>query len=271
MNHFSLHTDSRIWVFLCLSVLVTACNDPYETSYRVTLPNLPDTWTEIAGIDRWHIEWINSSGDRESRDIHDAAVTGDGFEIHILQEWASPVIAYPYRSGTALTPAIMRPAGAIFPSDADVSSGTISLTWTGGVAAFLYLELARHTDQSSIRQPHYFDWQRFRELLESDIVPEDVRSNPWLADWKTIAKKTVSSGFDRRRITAIKPLEISIPAPVDGAWIGTSPFSAPITATGERGETLILQVCDAIDAYVSKDGVLRVSSNAWIWIGWRYR
>jgi hypothetical protein len=238
--------------------------------YRVTLPDLPDIWTEIVGIDRWHIEWINSNGGRESRDIDETAETRGGFEIHILQEWASPVIAYPYRNGTVLAPDTMRPAGAIFPSDADVSSGTISLTWTGGIAAFLYLELARHTDQNSTRQPQYFNWQRFRELLESDAIPEDVRSDPWLADWKTIAKKTVSSGFDSRRLTAIQPLEISLPAPADGPWIGTSPFSSPIATTGEGGleKTHILRVRDTIEAYVSRDGVLRISSNAWLWIGW---
>ncbi|MDR2193355.1 MAG: hypothetical protein LBP19_02670 [Treponema sp.] len=268
MKHFFLDVSFRIWTFLCLSGLITACNSPYDMPYRVTLPALPDTWTEIAGVDRWHIEWINSSGDKESRDIDEGAKTRDGFEIYILQEWASPVIAYPYRSGTVLVPDTLCPAGAIFPADADVSSGTISLSWTGGVAAFLYVEFARHTDHHSLRQPQYFDWRRFRELIESDVVSEDVRLDPWLADWKTIAEKTVLSGFDRRRITAIKPQEISISAPSGGPWIGTSPFSSPIAATGKMETTLILPVRDAIDTYISKDGILRISLNTWIWIAW---
>ncbi|MDR1073465.1 MAG: hypothetical protein LBL45_07310, partial [Treponema sp.] len=168
-----------------------------------------------------------------------------------------------------IAPDSMRPAGAIFPSDADVSSGAISLSWTGGVAAFLYMELAKRTDTDSARQPQYFDWRRFRELLESEAIPDDIRSDPWLADWKAIAEKTVSSGFDSRRIAAIKRREIAAPAPPGEMWIGTSPFAPPIAAPAEPGKTLVLLASDAIDTYISKEGVLRISSSAWIWLPWQ--
>ncbi|MDR0475627.1 MAG: hypothetical protein LBH43_18385 [Treponema sp.] len=37
------------------------------------------------------------------------------------------------------------------------------------------------------RIPWYFDWPRFRELMDSSDIPEEVRLDPWTADWKTIA------------------------------------------------------------------------------------
>jgi hypothetical protein len=272
MKQFFLHLIYGWPALFCLSTLLAACGVGYDTPYRVTLPALPDAWTAILGDNRWRIEWIHADGTKESRDVdgREAAETGAGLEIHILQEWASPVIAYPYWEGKGIAPDVMRPAGAIFP--ADVSSGAISLSWTGGVEAFLYVELAKRADTGSARQPQYFDWQRFRELLESPVIPEDVRSDPWLADWKAIAEKTISSGFDRRRIVAINRKEIAAPSPPGEMWIGTSPFAPPVVAPEETGQPLVLLAnvaSDAIDTYISKEGVLRISSSAWIWLPWQ--
>lgn len=255
-----------------MSALLAACGVGYDAPCRVALPAVPEAWLAVLGDDnRWRVEWINSSGARESRDVdgREAARPGAGLEIHILQEWATPVIAYPYWSGRDIAPGVMRPAGAIFPSDADISSGAISLSWTGGVEAVLYLELAKRAAGDSRRRPQYFDWRRFRELLESAAIPEEIRADPWLADWKAIAEKTVSSGFDRRRIAAIKRREIAAPVPPCEMWIGTSPFAPPIAAPAETEKALALLASDAIDTYISKEGVLRVSSSAWIWMPWR--
>ncbi|MDR2782594.1 MAG: hypothetical protein LBB48_01925 [Treponema sp.] len=279
MKHFFLYSIYGWSAFFCLSAPLAACAAGYDMPYRVALPAVPDAWTVVLGDNRWHIEWINSNGTREIRDVDGREATesgvvsaGAGLEIHILQELATPVIAYPYWSGKDIAPDVMRPAGAIFPSDADVSSGTISLSWTGGVEAVLYAELARsasHAERDSTRQPQYFDWRRFRELLESAAIPENVRLDPWLADWKAIAEKTASSGFDRRRITAITRREIAVPALPGEIWIGTSPFAPPIAAPAETEKTLVLLANDAVDTYISKEGVLRVSSSAWIWTPWQ--
>ncbi|MDR0558475.1 MAG: hypothetical protein LBG43_11550 [Treponema sp.] len=269
MKHFFIHFIHGNLAFFCLSAPLAACGAGYDMPYRVTPPSVPDAWTAVLGDNRWHIEWINSNGIRESRDVDGREASETGIEIHILQEWASPVIAYPYWNGKDIAPDAMRPAGAVFPADADISSGAISLSWTGGVAAFLYMELATRAAHGAARQPQYFDWRRFRELLESAAIPEDIRMDPWLADWKAIAEKTVSSGFDSRRIVAVKRREIAVPAPPGEIWIGTSPFALPIAAPAETGKPLVLLASDAIDTYISQEGVLRISSSAWIWLPWQ--
>ncbi|MDR1073849.1 MAG: hypothetical protein LBL45_09285, partial [Treponema sp.] len=70
--------------FFCLSALLAACGVRYDMPYRVALPATPDAWTAVLGRNQWHIEWINSNGTRESRDIDGREAAETGVEIHIL-------------------------------------------------------------------------------------------------------------------------------------------------------------------------------------------
>ncbi|MDR0707611.1 MAG: hypothetical protein LBF60_07025, partial [Treponema sp.] len=116
MKYFSLHFIYGPYALFCLSALLAACGGGYDMPYRVALPAIPDAWSVVLGDNHWHIEWIDSNGVRKSRDVdgREAAETGYALEIHILQEWASPIIAYPYWNGKDIAPNVMRPAGAIF-------------------------------------------------------------------------------------------------------------------------------------------------------------
>ena len=157
-----------------------------------------------------------------------------------------------------------RPAGAIYPWD--VSGGEITLGWHGGVEAVFWKELAaaeRSTAASFTRLPWYLDWPRFRTLLAEGNIPENVRLDPWLPDWKDIAQRTVQSGFDSRRIVS-RPLSVmSIPGR-GGLWIGSSPFAAPLYADPEG--PLEVNTGAVPDTWISKEGILKVSTAGWVFI-----
>ena len=158
---------------------------------------------------------------------------------------------------------MMRPCGALFPWD--LCGETLALGWEGGVMAVFWKELAqaeRSSAAAAERLPWYFDWPRFRELLKSGNIPEAVRRNPWLADWKDIAERTVRSGFDRRRFVSRSFTELSIPG-LGGFWIGSSPFAPPLEAPLDG--PLCLSVTGAPDTWVSSRGVLKCSASGWVW------
>jgi hypothetical protein len=171
-----------------------------------------------------------------------------------------------------MEPALMYPAGAIFPWD--VSAGKINLSWEGGVPAVFWKELASALpaalsatgSSAAKRLPWYFDWPRFRELLESGNIPEAVRQDLWLADWKSIAQKTVQSGFDRRRIVSRPLTKMSVPG-LNGRWAGSSPFAPPVDAP--PGGPLQLMVSDIPDTWVSTLGVLKCSTAGWVRRPWQ--
>jgi hypothetical protein len=156
----------------------------------------------------------------------------------------------------------MCPAGALFPWD--VSGDSIVLTWKAGVDAFLWRELVscRELQTSGTpRVPWHFDWPRFRELIGNGNIPEAVRQDLWLADWKEISRKTVLSGFDRRRIVSRSFTEISVPG-LEGLWAGTSPF-APLVEAPDGGPLRVM-ASDTPDTWVSEEGIVRCSKAGWV-------
>jgi hypothetical protein len=248
---------------LALTIL-TACNDPLKADYCAVLPQLPQDWAEIIGSPHWCIQWVNESGDWESREL----LPGSGdLTVSPLEEWAVPILAWPYSPEKGLAPGCMRPAGAIYPWDA--SSGSIALSWRGGVDAYFWQELASvglpeaSKTSGTPRLPWLFDWIRFRELLQSSEVPETIQKDPWIADWSSIAQKTVSSGFDKRRIKPRSSKEIAVPG-LDVFWIGSSPFAPAISAA--PGEVLRLSVHDEVETWVSLKGIIKGNKDAWIFI-----
>jgi hypothetical protein len=242
----------------CLMTLFSACTvSPILPSYHPRLPCLPSAWKELLGEPKWRLEWINGEGREE---IWEGGTRPP--DLSLIQEWSSPVIAWPYWPEKGLFPGDMKPAGAIFPWD--VSGGDIILSWPAGVDAFFWRELAAGdggTSGGTLRVPWYFDWERFRELLQSDNVGEAVRLDPWKADWKAIAQKTLASGFDRRRIVPYAVTDIAIPN-LGGRWMGSSPFSLPLDFPPEG--PMSLPAGERAETWVSSSGVLRCGGEAWL-------
>ena len=241
---------------------LAACKDgPILSSYQPVLPELPPHWKGILGEPHWRLEWIDENGIRKELEI---AANRDTPGLTPIQEWSSPVLAWPFWPEWNLLPGIMRPAGAIFPWDIKSGAGKIILTWRGGVEAVFWKELAaaERTSQAAYgRLPWYFDWPRFRELLESGSIAETVRDDLWLADWKEIGRKTVLSGFDRRRIVSKTFTEFSI-SNTGGRWIGSSPFAQPLESSPDG--KLTLRVTDVPDSWVSTEGILKCSRAGYV-------
>ncbi|MDR1126550.1 MAG: hypothetical protein LBL06_00315 [Treponema sp.] len=235
-------------LYSAAGVMCLACGGALsDAAYRVELPEPPSAWLEVFGEPSWRIEWINRDGYWETLETNSVK----DIQIHILQEWASPIVAYPYWED--VSPKILKGAGAIFPFDE--KSGNIVLSWIGGVSAEFYLSLAKACEGSSKRQPQYFNWTRLREILE------DIEDDLWLIDWETVSEKTAIVGFNKNYARIAERETLSLPTPADGPWIGSSPFAEPLT-----GDVLEIKVSNAVDAYFSKSGKLLVTKGLWMWI-----
>ena len=252
---------SKFLVFIFLVLLAGCDSSSVRPSNRPILPVLPTSWGDLLGQPHWRYEWIDSGG------VWQTWEGGPGTEppeFSPPDEWTTPVLAWPFWPEWKLSPGMMRPAGALFPWDA--AGGKIELSWIGGVEAFFWKELAaadRTTKAAEGRLPWYFDWMRFKELLESADISESVRGDPWLADWKEIGRKTVKSGFDRRRIVGRKFSEVVIPE-LGGRWVGNSPFEPALEAPEEG--PLTLQAADTPGVWVSPKGILKCSTSGWVLI-----
>ena len=249
-------------MILLLLVLFNSCGEsPVQTSCQPVLPEPGGSWKAILGEPHWLLEWVNENGTWNKSEIPPGRKTP---ELSFIGEWTTPVLAWPFWPESGLLPGMMRPGGALYPWDA--TGEKILLSWEGGVAALFWKELAA-ADRSSAaaegRLPWYLDWPRFRELLKSETLQEAVRNDPWLADWKSIAQRTVQSGFDRRRIVPRPYFEFSIPG-FEGLWIGSSPFSPPLEAP--PGGPLNLKVTDQVDTWVSKEGLLKCSASGFVFV-----
>ena len=251
------------WQIFITGVLLFSCSyGPVQDNYNAEMPELPAAWTEILGAPNWRLEWINSNGKWESWEGREGIPA-----LPLMQEWTSPVFAWPYWPEKGIYPGLMSPAGALFPWDAQGTN--LVLSWQAGVDAFFWRELSLNSEVqnsgSTPRLPWHFNWPRFRELMQSENVPDEIQHDPWLADWKEIARKTVESGFDRRRIKARTRTKITV-APYNEIWAGYSSFAPPVTIQ-DSGQ-LIFNVCEIPETWVSKAGFLRCQDNAFIFIPW---
>jgi len=215
------------------------------------------------------MEWVGEEGTWHEWEGKEGAGLPS---LYLIQTWTTPVLAWPFWPELGLSPGIMRPSGALFPWD--TYGGDLCLSWEGGVDAVFWKELAgagrqdgssRAENAKNDRFPWLFDWLRFRELMEGDDIGDAVRHDPWVVDWKDVGRKTVESGFDRRRIKAMKSTEVEILLPA-GRWLSSSPF-APALETPASGK-LTLEVTDAVGVWVSAGGILKASTSGWIFRPW---
>jgi hypothetical protein len=261
-KYYGMTTKKSFYRFMATAAALSvfaACGEPViHESYRIKFPDLPESWLEVLGEASWHTEWVGKDGA-----IHSAEVgPGGAAYAGLAQEWTSPVSAWPYWPDKGIRHGVMKPSGALFPLD--VSGNSVELTWSGGVDAVFFWELAALNSEK--RLPHNFNWVRFRELFSGEALNEDILLDPWLADWKAIAEKTAMSGFDRRRINSQKLTSISLTMPASGPWIGTSPFMRVLD--WQKDQTVTLKAGDAVDSYFCPEGILRCSSSAWNWLSY---
>ncbi|MCL2070245.1 MAG: hypothetical protein FWH19_04590 [Treponema sp.] len=247
------------------TVFLPGCDGgPFSSEYQPVLPALPAQWSEILGEAHWRLEWIGEEGSWQELEL---APGQDPPAISLMGEWSIPVLAWPFWPAWSLFPGMMRPAGGLFPWDC--SGARLELSWEAGVQALFWKELAMAAAAAEERQagslpgrlPWHFDWPRLRGIIEGGELPGEVQEDLWLADWREIARRTIASGFDRRRIVARRRSELLIPE-LGGYWAGSSPFAAPLEAEPEG--PLRLMVSDAAETWVSRDGVLRCSAEGWV-------
>jgi hypothetical protein len=249
----------RPFALVALSLLLFGCRDFTPSSYRLALPQVPESWVSLLGEPHWRLEWLDSGGFRQIADI----LPGETMEIELPVTWANPVAAWPYWPEHNLPQGLFRPAGALFPFDVSVES--ICLSWEAGVDSVFYWELAlaagKSTEEDSVKIPANFDWPRFRLLFKDETLNEAVRADPWLVDWRFVAEKTIDASFDRRRLVPEAAESRSIPVPA-GSWYGTSPFAEPLCFAED--ETPVFPARPGINVWVSAAGILRCSGKTWV-------
>lgn len=255
----SIRLAVRLLFLLELGALCAAClscslpGEPPEL--RVQLPALPVAWVSALGECEWSLRWTGADGEWHCRD---AFLSGASVELPIDE--ASAILAYPYWPRLGIVCGIARPAGAVHPFDEE--DGVLFLDWKGGPVALFFRELAGAGGEAKTR-PELFDWPRFRELLYGELVAVEVSADPWVVDWRLVAEKTRSSGFDRRRLVPrpTEPFELAVPAA--GPWIAASPFAVAPDWTG--GERVTISASLETDSFLCVAGVLRYSTGLIAW------
>jgi len=251
--------------------LLAGCEDVQQirSSYKPVLPALPDGWSDVLGEAHWRVEWVGEEGTWHGWEGKQGAEVPS---LYLIQTWTTPVLAWPFWPELGLNSGIMRPCGALFPWD--TYGKDLVLSWEGGVDAVFWKELAAVKRQNGSakaelakdeRFPWLFDWPRFREIMAGQDIGDTVKQDPWVVDWKEVGRKTVESGFDRRRIKTMKFTEVEIPLPA-GRWLSNSPFAPVLEITPEKPITL--EVTDAVGVWVSSGGILKVSTSGWIFRPW---
>jgi hypothetical protein len=202
------------------------------------------------------LEWYDSDGK-----LRQTECAGNGTEMSILSEWPGAVLAWPYWPEKGLAAGFFYPAGAIFPFD--VSGETIILCWEAGAEAYFYRELDKaRSPQSSNRVPEYFDWKRFRTFLRKE-APEEIRTDPWLVNWKDIAEKTIRSGFRTSYVRTEARISTEIIIPHTGPWLSSSPFKQ--IEFWEKDEKITILLSSRPEVFVCPGGMLSASSGTWLW------
>ena len=266
--YIGMKTSIFLWTIFLL--FLTACNneDFFHSQYTLVLPKPPEQWVDMLGEPHWRVQWFNPNGQKQFKNIENA----QSIAIALPETWASAVLAWPYWPVHNINPGLFRPCGALFPFD--VSGNRLYLSWKAGPDAVYYLELANAyrlagqenaADSRVPRLPYLFDWPRFRELFETDVLSQEIRNDPWLACWRNIAERTVRSGFDRRRIVPEPVLQTAIPVPA-GPWYGSSPFAAPLNFT--KGQTPVFPLRVSTEIWISAEGILRGNRDTWIFTAW---
>ena len=244
----------KLTIVLVVSALAGGCADRFPSRYVLELPEVSDSWVSLLGEPLWRAEWIDPQGQKMLKDIP----PGSSAEIEIPTSWANPVTAWPYWENHGLNPGLFKPAGAIFPFDA--SGETLCLSWKAGPDAVFYMEML-FTDGQDTSLPANFDWPRFRELFSERTLSDEVCEDPWLVNWRSVAERTVSSGFDRRRLVPEASVKKTIPVP-SGVWYGTSPFAKPLSFA--EGKPSIFPARPGINVWISGEGILRMNGNVWV-------
>jgi hypothetical protein len=259
--------------FLCL--LLLSCG-PWDgdTPARLEFPPPPAPWTELLGSPRWFVRY-HTGGNQETCEVH----LEDGGDLSLPPSAAGPVFAWPYWPARGLTPGDFRPAGLILPCDALPPEGDsprrLVLSWQGGVDAWFYQALERAAlenaageggDSGSPDRGRNFNWPRFRALFSDPSVPQEIREDPWRADWEAIAEETIRSGFRKQRLKAVETSALSIPVP-PGPWISPSPF-APALEFGPGPCVFPAGPGPGIQAWYSAQGILHCSGESWILLPW---
>jgi len=239
---------------------------PLQEQIRVIFPAVPAVWKELLGEPSWRLEWYDPAGKGQCAEFPapvtaGAAINTASTNIAILIHWPNAVLAWPYWPKKDIPPGLFYPAGAIYPLDAHGEK--MNLSWRGGIDAYFYRELdkARSLNTSN-RVPEYFDWKRFRTLLWQD-APEELRFDPWLADWQDIAEKTVKSGFRQNLLKAEKRSDTAIVLPHDGPWIFASVFQPPQLWQNES--TIIIPVGKHPEILLCPAGFLSVTPKGQLW------
>ncbi|MCL2211930.1 MAG: hypothetical protein FWB95_08420 [Treponema sp.] len=244
-------------LFVALALLLS-CADRFPSCYKLEFPQTPEPWVSLLGEPHWRLEWLDVNGQKQVKDYPPCG-SQNQIELELPVTWTNPVTAWPYWQEQNIFPGQFKPAGALFPFD--VNDDYLSLSWKAGPDAVFYWEMASANGENQSKKPANFDWQRFRELFSSKTLDEAVCEDPWLVSWRFVAEKTITSNFDRRRITAETAVPLSIPVS-EGPWYRNSPFAKPVLA--EKGEIPVFPVCSGVNVWVSTGGILRVNGKTWI-------
>lgn len=206
---------------LSCSLLLTHCQFTTEVELLVRHPELPKQWAFAEQELQWEIEYIDLLGEVF---VEEADNGLEHTVVRVPKRNNVPVLAYPLYKGTR-----MKPAGVLFPNDAEGSGVTdstavVSPTWEEGAVAALFRQLwITSTVPAGINSERL--WQEASQKAE-----EEAQGNPWALDWTGMAEGFRFGSFTSHLIDIAASYELELEA-APGTWISADPFFPAVSVT----------------------------------------
>ena len=181
-----------------------------ETEVTVVLPAPPEHWGRAFSDLGFELVYRDEAGVEHTTDAPGAGTAC----IRCSRQGNSAILAYP--RSVADVSGLLRPAGALFPLDAEDGS-TLRLTWEAGPLALLMSLLG-----SLGRDPSLFNAGRLAEYMAR-------QPDPWSLDIRAMAQKIAEGTFSAYDIDLLPCRDVTLDVDT-GEWFFESPFSAVMTS-----------------------------------------
>jgi hypothetical protein len=199
----------RLLIPACVVAAALSCTLLAPETVTVVLPAPPEHWMRAFPDLDFQLLYWDAAGAPQRQDAPSAGTVA----IPCSRRGNSPVLAFP--CSTADVSGLLRPAGGLFPIDAEGS--VLQLTWRNGPLALLMFRL-----RSVDRDTSLFNAGRLADYMARE-------PDPWALDLDAIAQRIADGTFSASDIDPLPRRDLTV-VPGAGQWFLESPFSGVMSA-----------------------------------------